>query len=65
VWAERRDSNVTMFGTTPQFSGGIPISANYQNGRRESMAGSLMTGMSWDGISMGSLRKDSEYVEET
>ena len=26
------------------------------------MAGSLMTGMSWDGMSVGSLLKDSEYV---
>jgi transcription factor SFP1 len=51
---QARKESVSMGGLTPQFgSGAMPISMNGRNQpRRESLAGSMMAGMSWGGMSM-------------
>lgn len=52
-----RQESVGMLGTTPYGARSIPVRDGY---RRESNAfsGSLMGGMSWGGISMGSFVRD-------
>jgi transcription factor SFP1 len=46
-----------MFGTTPYGARQIPI-ANGQRRENGAMSGSLVGGMSWGGISMGSFIRD-------
>lgn len=49
-----RHDSLTMMGLTPQTSGAVPISmtsSEYHQLRRESGAGSVMTGVSW-GVSL-------------
>jgi hypothetical protein len=52
-----RADSITMSGLTPQFPGGMPINSHP---RRESLAGSMMGGISWGGVSMSSWIRD-EY----
>ena len=58
-----RQNSVSMSGLTPtQYSGvAMPISTGKSIPRRESLAGSMMHGLSFGGISMGSWVHD-EYV---
>ena len=57
-----RHDSISMSGLTPQYtSGAVPIAGNrnaHYQGRRESNAGSLMSGMSVGGISMNSWIRD-------
>ncbi|KAK4626446.1 Transcription factor SFP1 [Fulvia fulva] len=60
----RQESTAGMLGTTPYGGRGVPMPAN---GRRESyqVSGSLMGGMSWGGISMGSFIRDDILMAGT
>ena len=57
-----RHDSISMSGLTPQYgSGAVPISVNNSGRnqpRRESLAGSMMGGMSWGGVSMNSWIRD-------
>jgi transcription factor SFP1 len=52
-----RQDSTSMFGTTPYGARQIPI-ANGQRRENGAMSGSLVGGMSWGGISMGSFIRD-------
>ena len=60
-----RHDSISMSGLTPQYgSGAVPISVNGSGrnmNRRESIAGSMVGGISWGGVSMNSWVRD-EYV---
>jgi transcription factor SFP1 len=55
-----RSDSISMSGLTPQFSKGVPIAGGggRSQPRRESLAGSMMNGMSWGGVSMNSWVRD-------
>jgi transcription factor SFP1 len=55
--AQSRKDSVSMSGLTPH-SGAVPIAGGRTQPRRESMAGSMMNGMSWGGVSMNSWVRD-------
>nr|POE80022.1 hypothetical protein CFP56_08088 [Quercus suber] len=59
-----RQESVGMLGTTPYGSRAIPVGDGY---RRESnqVSGSLVGGMSWGGISMGSFIRDESVYPAT
>jgi transcription factor SFP1 len=52
-----KQDSTSMFGTTPYGARQIPI-ANGQRRDNAGMSGSLVGGMSWGGISMGSFIRD-------
>ncbi|KAL8645123.1 MAG: hypothetical protein Q9210_006882 [Variospora velana] len=64
-FAHRDSPSSGMAGSASQYgSGAQPISmsnANRERPRRESLAGSMVSGMSWGGVSVGSFIRD-EYV---
>jgi transcription factor SFP1 len=55
--ADKSKQDSSMFGTTPYGARQIPI-ANGQRRENGGLSGSLVGGMSWGGISMGSFIRD-------
>ncbi|KAI4273682.1 MAG: hypothetical protein L6R35_006395, partial [Caloplaca aegaea] len=66
-FAHRDSVSGGMAGSTSQYgSGAKPISmssANRERPRRESLAGSMVSGMSWGGVSVGSFIRDDIIME--
>lgn len=53
-----RQESVGMLGTTPYGARTIPVGSAAFRGENHALSGSLMNGMSWGGISVGSFIRD-------
>ena len=58
-----RKGSIGMLGTTPYGTRSIPVRGGDIRRESNALSGSLMNGMSWGGISVGSFIKD-EYVSD-
>lgn len=53
-----RQESIGMLGTTPYGARSIPTRDGLRRGSTNNLSGSLMGGMSWGGMSMGSYVRD-------